>query len=69
MDNVEVMNSPDWTPEQALTQAMKTIGWKNVSIVGEFDEDGTTMISSITAGCDTKTLLLHAEVLRMRAMR
>jgi hypothetical protein len=69
MENVEVMNTGKWTPEQALTAAMKNGRWTNIVIVGEYKkEDGEMGVASVTANADTKTLLLLSEVLRARAI-
>ena len=65
-DNVEMLNTGEWSPEQALLAALKRKGeMRSVVIVAEDDEG---QLYSVAANADTKTMLLFSEMLRKRAL-
>ena len=67
MENVELMNTGKWTPEQALIAALKHHeDFDHIAIVCGM-KDGTT--ATICANADAKDLIWGSEMLRLRARK
>ena len=65
-DNVSVMQSPKWTPEQALLEVSRQL--EDVDKVAIVFQRHNGSIDSVTANMgDAGNLLIASEILRMRA--